>query len=530
MKSRKAMPRSGSTPRADTPEPRDRFLAFAFAAADLLVETDQQARITFAAGAFRHHLGEAPEFFIGCPVESLIATEERAALGLAMRLLAARGRLPPTAIRLNDPGRTIFALAGLAPSGPQGRLCLTLGPLPAPPQEASLAGEAAFSRVVAGMIGDAAETGAVALIDLPGQTRAAVARRPGLEEELDAAILAGAGGRLAGRLAAGRYGLLLPGERADLSGLAARMEEVLLSHGLPGGVTTKNVALDMGALTPAQATRALRHALARFATGGVAGLAEGGLTAALRQIASEAAGVGRAITQRRFELLYQPIVDLRERRPHHYEALLRPAGYGVEAFIRCAETVGLTEELDLAVADQVLDALRFAPGARIALNISGLSIQSPRFRDALVARLDALSGISRRLLVELTESVEVEDETEAHKTLDMLRARGVSICIDDFGAGAAAFRYLRNFPVDLVKVDGTYVQNAVRTERDRSFVASMVDLSLAVGAKVIAEKVETEEHATVMAGLGVELGQGYLFARPGRLPEGAAGAPLRRAG
>ena len=120
-------------------------------------------------------------------------------------------------------------------------------------------------------------------------------------------------------------------------------------------------------------------------------------------------------------------------------------------------------------------------------------------------------------MVELTESAEIEDEDSAASTLRALRARGVPVCIDDFGAGAAAFRYLKSFPTDYVKVDGTFVQAALTSERDRSFVAAMVDLSLAVGAKVVAERIETEEEAEVMRNLGVHFGQGWLFGRPGTL-------------
>lgn len=510
-------PPKQSAPRTPGLDSRDRFLTFAFAAADMLVETGPDATITFAAGAFRHHLGEPPEAFVGGPLDRLIATEERAALGIAMQLLAARGRLPPTAIRLNDTRRTAFSLAGLAPAGPTGRFCLTLGPLPAPPREATLAGSVAFGRAASGMLGGSSNA-SLALIDLPDEIRRILSKHPGIQEELDAALMAGAGTGLAGRLAAGRYGLLVGRDPADLPGLAERMETVLLAHGLPVEVSTCSLPLAAEGLTPVQASRALRHALSNFAARGTAALAEGGLTGALSQISSQAGTVRRAISERRFGLLYQPIVHLKDRRVHHYEALLRPEGQDVETVVRCAETVGLTEELDLVVTDQVLDALRFNPGVRIALNISGLSMQSARFRRALVERLDARASLTSRLMVELTESVEVEDEAEARATIDMLRSRGVTLCIDDFGAGAAAFRYLRNFTVDWVKVDGSYVQSAVRTERDRSFVASMVDLSLAVGARVIAEQVETEEHAAVMAGLGVELAQGYLFARPGKLP------------
>jgi EAL domain-containing protein (putative c-di-GMP-specific phosphodiesterase class I) len=120
-------------------------------------------------------------------------------------------------------------------------------------------------------------------------------------------------------------------------------------------------------------------------------------------------------------------------------------------------------------------------------------------------------------MVELTESAEVEDEENAAETLRRLRARGVPVCIDDFGAGAAAFRYLKAFPVDYVKVDGAFVTAALTGERDRSFVSAMVDLSLAVGARVIAERIETEEAAAAMHALSVHFGQGWLFGRPGAL-------------
>jgi EAL domain-containing protein (putative c-di-GMP-specific phosphodiesterase class I) len=98
------------------------------------------------------------------------------------------------------------------------------------------------------------------------------------------------------------------------------------------------------------------------------------------------------------------------------------------------------------------------------------------------------------------------------------RALGVPMCLDDFGAGAAAFRYLREFQIDFVKIDGAYVQRAPLGPRERSFITSMVDLAAAVGARVIAEMVETEEEAQLMRVLGVEFGQGWLFGRPGRLP------------
>ena len=92
------------------------------------------------------------------------------------------------------------------------------------------------------------------------------------------------------------------------------------------------------------------------------------------------------------------------------------------------------------------------------------------------------------------------------------------VCLDDFGAGGAAFRYLREFGVDYVKIDGLYVRAATRGARERGFVASMVELAGTVGARVVAEMIETEEQAALMRDLGVQFGQGWLFGRPGTLP------------
>ena len=94
----------------------------------------------------------------------------------------------------------------------------------------------------------------------------------------------------------------------------------------------------------------------------------------------------------------------------------------------------------------------------------------------------------------------------------------MALCIDDFGAGAAAFRYLRAFRVDLVKIDGRYLRDATRSEQDRGILASMVGLIRAVGARSVCELMETKAEAHLVRGLGVDLGQGWLSGRPGALP------------
>ncbi len=519
---------------------RERFVAFAFAAADLLVEVGPEGRIEFAAGAFRARLGRPPESVLGRRPAELVCPEVRDAFATALALLPSRGRLAPTALRLADAARTPIAVSGLflLSAGREARLCLSFAPLPTPPEQRPASGDALLREAQARL--DPKASGMrLGLIELSGSGPVDGAR---LGEIL--AEQAGPGA-LAAEIAPGRFGLL-PEEGAGLPDLALvtrRLEAALGGEAAGLSVSAHEVPLDCGGLTPAQAAQALRHGLAAFARLGSDGLRgagfEDGLAGVVAMAAGRVASLRRGIAGRRFRLEFQPIVTLANRAIHHHEALLRPdrsmlrPGEDTGAFVSMVEMIGMTEELDLAVAGMAASAtVALPPGQRIAFNISGLSAQSPAFRARLAALLDREGAACGRLMVELTESAQIEDEAVAAETLAAIRARGLPVCIDDFGAGAAAFRYLKAFRVDLVKVDGSYVAAALATERDRSFVAAMVDLSLAVGAEVIAERIETEEEAQAMRDLGVHHGQGWLFGRPGPLHsvEGQARGGFRSAG
>lgn len=514
--------------RLPVPSAADRFLTFAFAAAELLVETDPDGRITFAEGAFPARFGRSGGSFLGQPVQNLVARDLRSGMGTALELLTATGRIRPTAIRLSDAAHSPFSVAGLAAPGRAGRYCLTFAPLPHELPGGPLPGGPGFVRAAEEMLRDGHGPGAIGLIELTGDG-GALAPRADLAARIQSVLASHGGqGALAADLGSGRFSVL-PGEGVpDLASLARHVALLLAQHGLPGSIGTRAVSLRMDALSPVQATRALRFALSAFARGGDAALEKagfaGGLAGFVASAAERAASLRRTIAERRFRLAFQPIVLLENRQAHHYEALLRPiptpgTPYDQAAeFIALTETVGLSEELDWAVVETACEAARAASGARIACNLSGLSLQSPAFRARLCAMLEAAPDLARRLLVEITETAEIEDEAEACRTIEALRALGLPICIDDFGAGAAAFRYLRAFRVDFVKVDGIYVSNALDSERDRGFIAAMVDLARTVGAQVVAERIESEAQAVLMQEMGIAFGQGYLFGRPGALP------------
>ena len=325
-----------------------------------------------------------------------------------------------------------------------------------------------------------------------------------------------------------------PGE-LDVAGLAARLARVVDAGPAArlASVAQTGMSLDPGSLTPTQAARTLRYAVSRFAAGGMAGAADGtqgGLAGIIAHSGQRARAMREAIAERRFRLQFQPIVGLADNAIHHFEALLRPARMeshpsdSTQDFVLFAEMVGLAEELDIAVLEAALGALRAAPGATVAVNVSGFTMQSVPFRDRVMELLAAHPDVvgpaqmPHRLLIELTETAEIDDMAAAASAIAHLRARGLPVCLDDFGAGGAAFRYLREFGVDYVKIDGLYVRAATRGARERGFVAAMVELAGQVGAQVVAEMIETEEQAALMRDLGVQFGQGWLFGRPGTLP------------
>ena len=528
-------PCSNDTGRAEAT--RDRFLAFAFAAADLLIETSLDGTIGFAAGAFRRYFAADGERFIDRRITSLVAPGDHTPLAMALATVTHRGRIAPLVLRLNNAASTPASVAAMLMPGPRPRLCFTVGPLPLEPagpppgipvgmQDPAVflhEAEAALRHCGDRMLG---------MVELKGWKAVKSALSAQDQRDLTngiGALLTGSGpGIVAGEISEGRYGVVGAAEM-DLAQMVVRLDRLVRASpaGRHARVEETNLTLHAGGLAASQAARALRYVVGRFADGGVEAAtavgARGGLEGIVAQVELRARAMREIIEARRFRLQYQPVVALTDQQAHHFEALLRPTptpanpAHTTQDFVLLAEAVGLSEELDWAVLQETLAALRATPRVRVAVNISGLSMQSRPFRERILDEVSRNPEPSR-LLVELTETAEIEDLQGAADSIARLRAAGVAVCIDDFGAGAAAFRYLREFHVDFVKIDGAYVRAATRSARERSFVASMVELATAAGAKTVAEMIETEEQARLMRELGVEFGQGWLFGRPGSLP------------
>jgi len=194
-------------------------------------------------------------------------------------------------------------------------------------------------------------------------------------------------------------------------------------------------------------------------------------------------------------------------------------------FLPTIEAARRGPELDLAVVTTLFDQLRAAPDlaencARISINLTGQSLSPESFRLRLLELLGHAPLPLSKLCFEITETVAFYSAEHAEHLLGELRKRGCQIAIDDFGVGMQSFARLKELLVDIIKIDGSFVRNITREYRDYAMVEASVSIARACHAEVVAEFVEDEATAECLRKLGVQWGQGYLYARPMPLLEG----------
>jgi diguanylate cyclase (GGDEF)-like protein/PAS domain S-box-containing protein len=230
-----------------------------------------------------------------------------------------------------------------------------------------------------------------------------------------------------------------------------------------------------------------------------------------------------ALSDDRFQLFYQPVVDLRSGLITHYEVLLRMIGENGElitpaAFIETAERFGLIREIDKWVVQAAIarqgNSVAEAQPVSLAINLSGRHFNSQDMLQLVQESIDKYGADAGSLMFEVTETEAVENLHQAREFINALRKLGCRFALDDFGIGFSSFQYLRNLPVDYVKIDGSFVRNLHVDADDRIFVKAIVELAQGLGIPCIAEFVENGHIVEVLKKLGVNLGQGYHLARP----------------
>jgi EAL domain-containing protein (putative c-di-GMP-specific phosphodiesterase class I) len=159
----------------------------------------------------------------------------------------------------------------------------------------------------------------------------------------------------------------------------------------------------------------------------------------------------------------------------------------------------------------VVGELAAAPALQASVNVSPASTVDPDWWAGLGALLSANAGAAERLIIEITETAAIQDVDDARGFVTRVKDLGCRIAIDDFGAGHTSFRNLRKLGVNIVKIDGAFVQNIMKSSDDRAFVHTLVDLSHRLGLKTVAEWVQDEAAAQLLSGWGCDLLQGALI-------------------
>ena len=223
-----------------------------------------------------------------------------------------------------------------------------------------------------------------------------------------------------------------------------------------------------------------------------------------------------ALNDRRIVAAFEPVVEARSRQPAFYECLVRmEQGDGqvllAPDIVPVAERLGLIRMVDHRVLELVVDELVASPGVCLSLNISPETTMDPDWSASIESLMRTHPGAAERLIVEITETVAIQDIDDIRGFVTRLKNFGSRIAIDDFGAGYTSFRNLRKLGVDIVKIDGAFVQNIARSADDRAFVQTLIDLARRLGIKTVAEWVQDEEAAAMLREWGCDYIQGRLI-------------------
>ncbi|MEO0616369.1 MAG: EAL domain-containing protein [Pseudomonadota bacterium] len=243
-----------------------------------------------------------------------------------------------------------------------------------------------------------------------------------------------------------------------------------------------------------------------------------------------AARINTALEEDRFELFRQTILPLQDTdQGAHYELLVRMrdengALVSPELFIGAAERYGITPNIDRWV---IRNALRWLVSeaderARLSLcsiNLSGQSLGDEKFLPFVIEQLQT-SGISPdKICFEITETAAIASYSQANRFINALKELGCKFALDDFGTGLSSFGYLKHFPVDFLKIDGSFVKEILHDPIDREMVRSINEIGHLTGKQTIAEFAENPEIITMLRGMGIDYAQGYGVAEPQRLME-----------
>ena len=536
-------------PSASLRAERDRFVGFAFAAADALVELAGDHSVAYAAGAIQGLSGRSASALTGERFLDLLTPNDRRVMQAVLDAPTNSGRFGPVTVGIVRPDGSVrrLAVSGTQLPGEGARTFLALSALrlglaaEAPAAEDrdpdtgllnkdALANIATEAMRAAGAQTDPYE---MTFLELDGlddlKARIGGEGADAFMSEITAHMQAHSiNGDAAGHISGEKYGIVHDADLdvSALEGALAERTRVADPSGKGIVVEAATVALDGDPeVSEEDSAKALLYTINRFSDERgdfTIGDLSDGYKLMLDETVERISSFKSTLAKSEFDVVYQPIVSLSDRSIHHFEALVRlcdkSGGGSPFQFITFAEEVGVIGDFDLAMAHRVITKIKQAKEngdiLKVAVNLSGRSLESPAFIEGLHKMLRSCHGIRDQLMFEVTESAKIANLEETNAVLQSLRGAGHHVCLDDFGAGAAALQYLRALEVDYVKIDGVYVREALTTPNGKPFLRAMAGLCSEIGIQTVAEMVETEEEAQFLYEANVQYGQGYLFGKP----------------
>jgi len=336
------------------------------------------------------------------------------------------------------------------------------------------------------------------------------------------------GGDVLGRFSGNKFGLILKNCTVDDMNVAAERflagirDEVVPTKSGPVSVTAS-----IGAVSVPRYARSTDEAVNRaHETLDAAKRRRAGSFAAWRPDATRDAQrrvnirvtdeIVTALNERRIKLAYEPVVSAASRERAFHECLVRMDQGGGQVLLApdivpVAERLGLIRLVDHRVLELVVAELAAAPDICLSLNISPDTTMDPDWWAGIESLMLAHPGVAERLIVEITETVAIQDIDDVRGFVTRLKNFGSRIAIDDFGAGYTSFRNLRKLGVDIVKIDGAFVQNITHSADDRAFVQTLIDLARRLDIKTVAEWVQDEDAASMLRDWGCDYIQGRLI-------------------
>ena len=521
-----------------------RLLAFALCTADVLIEVDVDGRIIEEFGPTAALFGTRPKQLVDKTLESLVLEDDRHLLRALLAQAATGQRFRSAPIRFYGPKNRVQTLIlsgyGVPSIGEHCYLTVRTTQMSSEdiddPERSNISGIRnihGFSNCVSNYfstVSVGAHQGGLTLLYVHGlsdlQSRILPAVWAQLQRQIGAFLDAvSIEGNAAGHLSIERFGFIHDRtvDVNDICACLAKFTRVADPDNKGCVIVPDNVAVHAIELAGPDLARAILYTIRRFALfpsrSVIGDIETTNVSSQLRVAADRTHFVVSTITGADFGIAYEPIVSLADGSIHHFEALLRlndhPEGLSPYEFIVFAEEIDLITEFDLAMCRKVIAKLASqdadASVKGVAINISGRSINSSPFVEALNALIDRYPSVRGGLMFEITESARIRDLAHANDVIQALRKRGFQVCLDDFGAGEAAFDYLRELEVDFVKIDGKYVKDAASNSRDKAFLIAMSSLCHELGITTIAEGIESESILDFLRDCGITYGQGFVF-------------------